>query len=89
MSLIGTRRPPFGVGGSGVKRLRGLDDGEFWQALVDNEMMNPLARAVRGERQRKFMAAVSTVVNSHRTCCIPFVSVWRLSRFCIAYVVGS
>ena len=42
MSLIGTRRLPFGVGRSGVKRLRGLDDGEFSQALVDNEMMTRL-----------------------------------------------
>ena len=32
-------------------------------AFVDNEVMNPLANAVRGERQRKFMAAVPTVIN--------------------------
>ena len=70
--------PPYTEGGSGVKRLRGLDDGEFLQALVDNEM-NPLARAVRGEQQRKFMAAVSTAIISYWTCCIPLVSVWLLS----------
>ena len=59
----GNPAPPKGEGGSGVERLRGLDDGEFLQTLVDNEVMNSLASAVRGERQRKFMAAVSTAIN--------------------------
>ena len=73
-----------GVGRQAVERAR------RWGVLAGfsgQRDVNPLARAVRGERQRKFTAAVSTVVNSHRTCCIPFVSVWRLSRFCIAIVI--
>ena len=32
-------------------------------AFVDNEVTNPLASAVRGERERKFMAVVSAVIN--------------------------
>ena len=48
------------MGASGVERLRGLDDGGVLRALVDNEMRNPLAKAVRGALQRNFMAAVST-----------------------------
>ena len=42
---------------------RWLDNGEFLQALVDNDVLNSLASAIRGERQRKFMTAVSSAMN--------------------------
>ena len=72
------------VGRQAVERARRWGVFSSFSGQRDDD---PLARAVRGERQRKFMAAVSTVVNSYRTCRIPFVSVWRLSRFCIAIVI--
>ena len=59
----GNPTPLIGQGGSGVERLRWLDNGEFLQALVDNDVLNSLASAIRGERQRKFMTAVSSAMN--------------------------
>ena len=46
-----------------VESVLRLDDGQFLSALLANEVLAPLSRAVRGERQRKFMAAVATTIN--------------------------
>jgi hypothetical protein len=55
--------PPIGEGGADVGRWTTLDEGSLLAEILGNEVLAPLSRAVRGERQRKFMAAVATTVN--------------------------
>ena len=54
---------PVGEGGTDVGRWTTLDEGSLLAEILGNEVLAPLSRAVRGERQRKFMAAVATTVN--------------------------
>ena len=49
-----------------VERLKGLDDGQFLVVLRANEVLNPLSRAVVGQRERRFMGEVATVINMLR-----------------------
>ena len=49
-----------------VERLKGLDDGQFLVVLRANEVLNPLSRAVGGQRERRFMGEVATVINMLR-----------------------
>jgi len=51
--------PPSGVGGADVESVAKIDEGEFLAMILGNEVLAPLSRAVRGERQRRFMAAVA------------------------------
>jgi len=62
--LDGVGPPSQDVGGEvDVEYVSKLDDGQLLSALLANEVLAPLSRAVRGERQRKFMAAVATTIN--------------------------
>ena len=49
-----------------VERLKVLDDGQFLVVLRANEVLNPLSRAVGGQRERRFMGEVATVINMLR-----------------------
>ena len=49
-----------------VERLKGLDDGQFLVVLRANEVLSPLSRAVGGQRERRFMGEVATVINMLR-----------------------
>jgi hypothetical protein len=46
-----------------VESVSRLEDVQFLYALLANEFLAPLSKAVRGERQRKCMAAVATTIN--------------------------
>jgi len=51
------------VGGADVESVSKADEGDFLAMILGNEVLAPLSRAVRGERQRRFMAAVATTIN--------------------------
>jgi len=55
--------PPAAVGGADVESVSKADEGDFLAMILGNEVLAPLSRAVRGERQRRFMAAVATTIN--------------------------
>jgi hypothetical protein len=62
--LGGAEPPSQDDGGEvDVESVSRLEDVQFLYALLANEFLAPLSKAVRGERQRKCMAAVATTIN--------------------------
>ena len=79
--------PSQDVGGEvDVEYVSKFNDSQLLSALLANEVLAPLSKAVRGERQRKCMAAVATTINMFQVSVadmfIPSGSGCLRSRFC-------